>query len=93
MERLKAYGFTTEAAAADSYYMHIVSERAHPILVARAGDSVRAETKIAGHRAYLRRIFVNTRRSMLVPTAESAELYGEDAVTGEPCYEKVGARE
>ena len=41
-------------------------------------------------RAFLQRIFVNTRKSMLLNFAESAELFGVDVASGKVCQEKVG---
>jgi len=92
LERARAYGFSTQASGTDSYKMTIVSEKNREILVTHEGALARAETHIGGCRAYLRRIFVNTRKSMLVNLAESAQLEGIDVSTGQTCRETVNAQ-
>jgi len=91
IERLRAYGFSTQVQGTDSYKMTIVSEKNREILVTHEGAQARAETRIGGCRAYLRRIFVSTRKSMLLNLAESAELEGVDISTGQACRETVNA--
>jgi hypothetical protein len=89
LERTRAYGFTTQPQGADAYKMTMVSDKKHEILVTHQGDAARAETQLGACRAYLQRIFVNTRKSMLLNLAESAELFGVDVLSGKVCQEKV----
>ena len=91
IERLKAYGFTTQASGADAYKLSIVSEKMRQILVTHEANAARAEMLIGGCHAYLQRIFVNTRKSMLLNFAESAELQGVDTTSGQPCREIIAA--
>jgi len=90
LERTRAYGFSIQPQGqADTYKMTIVSERKHEILVSHDGEAARAETQIGGCHAYLQRIFVSTRKSMLMNFAEWAELFGVDVSSGKICQEKV----
>jgi Domain of unknown function (DUF4833) len=92
LEKTRAYGFTTRAdGPSDSYKMYLVSDPRREIHIYRRGISVHAETLIGGRHAYLQRIFISTRKSLLFRTPISAELFGVEIGTGEPCYEKVQA--
>jgi len=50
---------------------------------------VLAETTIEGRRAFLKKIYVTTRKGWVLNEPVSAELYAVDADTGEMRYEKV----
>lgn len=92
LERTMAYGFTTQVEAlGDSYKLFLVSARSREIRVYRQDGAVHAETIIAGFHAYLERIFITARKSLLLTTADSAELFGHDIATGQPRYEKLRA--
>lgn len=90
LERSRAYGFTIEPGG-DSHSLQIalVAQRRRPIRVYREGNSVRAETEIAGHRAYLTRIYVHAGKVLALPKVKSIELYGIDAATGQELHETV----
>ncbi len=89
-ERSRAYGFTVEPGS-DAHLVRIelVSQKQRPIQVYRDGNTMRAETLIAGRRAYLTRIYVNAHKVLAVPSVKSIEMYGTDAATGEPLHETV----
>ena len=90
LEKKRAYGFTTRSdGPTDSYKMYLVSDPRREIHIYRQGSAVHAETLIGGHHAYLQRIFISTRKSVLFRTPTAAELFGLEVGTGEPCYEKV----
>ena len=90
LEKTRAYGFTTRAdGPSDSYKIYLVSDPRREIHIYQNGSAVHAETLIGGHHAYLQRIFISTQKSMLFRTPTSAELFGLEIGTGEPCYEKV----
>jgi hypothetical protein len=90
VEKTRGYGFTTQADGSnDSYKMYLVSDPRREIHIHRQGSAVQAETLIGGRHAYLQRIFITTRKSLLFRTPISAELFGLEISTGEPCYEKV----
>ena len=90
VERQKAYGFTIRPGDSPGVYrMTLVSQRSHEIRIYLQGGTARAETSIDGSRAYLVRIFVKTRKSGPLRTADYYELFGIDIMTGEARYEKV----
>jgi hypothetical protein len=90
LERSHAYGFTIERdTSGQSYWMALVSQKRRVIHIYQEGDKVRAVTLIGGREAYLRKIYVKTRKSGLLRTADYFELFGNDVVTGGDCYEKV----
>lgn len=89
-EKRMAYGFTIRRDGSGQFYrMILVSQKQREINIYRQGDRVRADMLIAGRRAYLRRIYVRTRKRGLFRSAEYFELFGTDIATGEECYEKV----
>lgn len=89
-ERSRAYGFNIEPEEdSHAFRLELVAQKNRAIRVYRNGETVRAETTIDGRRAYLTRIFVNTRRVLAVPTVHSIELFGIDPKTGLPVHETV----
>jgi hypothetical protein len=91
IELHEAYGFSVQRddGPADSYTIRIVSDRQRPIHVTLKDGAAIAQTTIGGHRAYLQRIFITTRKILTVEKTVSAEFYGVDVTTGEKCYEKI----
>lgn len=90
IERAKAYGFTVAPAAVpQAYRVELVAQKQRPIEVFRQGDSVRAETTIAGHRAYLNRIYVTAHKVLAVPSVKSIEWFGTDVATNQAVHETV----
>lgn len=90
IERQKAYGFSVRPGESPGVYrMALVSQKDHEMRVYVEGGTARAETSIEGHRAYLIKIFVKTRKSGPLRTADYYELFGTDIRTGETRYEKV----
>ena len=92
IEKRYAYGFTV--APSDNprrYRLQLAAQPQRTVYVYRQCDTVRAETTIAGRRAYLKRIYVTTHRVLVVPTVRYIELFGVDAATGEEVSEKVNS--
>lgn len=90
LERSRAYGFTiSRDKSGESWWMTLVSQKRREIHIYQEGGKVRAVTLIGGHQAYLRKIYVKTRKSGILRTANYFELFGNDLVTGEDCEEKV----
>jgi hypothetical protein len=90
LERSRAYGYTVEPGAdSHSFRIELVAQKRRAIRVYRQGDTVRAETIIAGHRAYLTRIYVDAHRVLAIPTVRAIELFGIDAATGGGLHETV----
>ena len=90
LEKYKAYGIILEAAhTPECYRIALVSEKQREIQVYRDGNTVRAETIIGGHRAYLKRIYVTVRKGALFATPNYVELTGTDIATGELLQETI----
>ena len=90
VERLKAYGITTQVFGPDeTYRVTLAAQKTREIFVTHRGDAVRAEMQIGGHTSYLRRIYVTIHKSLLVETPQYIEMYGVDKATGEERYEKL----
>lgn len=90
LEKSRAYGFTIRRDSSDkSYWMKLVSQKRREIQILQEAGKVRAVTLIGGHYAFLRKIYVKTRKSGLLRTADYFELFGDDVSNGQDCYEKV----
>lgn len=90
LERTKAYGFFTRPEDPDdSLGMFLVSNRRREIQIRHQGGIVHAETTIGNCHAYLQKIFITTRKSLLIAVPEVAEMFGVDVATGTACSEKV----
>jgi hypothetical protein len=90
LEKSRAYGFSIRKdSSGQSYWMTLVSQKQRAIHIYEDGDKVHAVTVIGGHEAYLHKIFVKTRKSGLLRTADYIELFGDDLATGQSCYERV----
>ena len=90
IERAKAYGFTVQPAGdSEAYLVELVAQKQRPIEVFRQGSAVRAETTIAGHRAYLTRIYVTAHKVLAVPSVKSIEWFGTDVTTNQAVHETI----
>jgi hypothetical protein len=90
LEKSLAYGFTVEPGQdSNSYHLRLVAQKRRDIAVVRQGDAIRAEAVIDGHRAWLKKMYVNTHKVLAVPTVKYIELFGTDLATGESVSEKV----
>ena len=90
LEKSKAYGIIVEPSqTGGSYRIVLVSQKNRQIEVYRDGDTVRAETTIGGHRAYLKKIYVAVRKGSLFSTPSYVELMGTDIATGEMLQETI----
>jgi hypothetical protein len=90
IERQKAYGFSIYRDDSSGFFrMTLVSQKNREIRIYQQGNTVHAETPIGGRRAYLTKIFVKTRRSGFLRSADYYELFGIEVDTGAACYEKV----
>jgi len=93
LERKYAYGFTIQKDDSKSVFrMILVSQKQREILITQNGSTVHAETVIGRHAAILHKIYVKTRRSGFLRTADYFELFGDDIATGAKCYEKISSK-
>ena len=71
LEKGRAYGFTIRRdSSGQSYWMTLVSQKLRAIRIYQEDGKVRAVTFVGGHEAYLRKIYVKTRKSGLLRTAD-----------------------
>ena len=89
LERRRAWGFAVRKKTEGRYIMTVVSQKQIEIEVYQEAGAVRAETSIAGSRAYLRRIFVSIDGPLLFPRVNYIELFGSDVVSGAERYERI----
>jgi hypothetical protein len=68
--------------------MYLASQPTREIRIFVIDGTVRADTLISGHRAYLKKIFVSTGK-LDIFHVNYIELFGSDVVTGQKRYEKV----
>jgi hypothetical protein len=67
----------------------IVSDKKKEIRVVRMGGNVRAEARIGNCEAYLQKIFIATKKSLVLNLPEYAEMIGTDVSSGSECRERV----
>jgi hypothetical protein len=90
LERLKAYGFSIfPDKQPEVFRMTLVSDKKKEIRVIHAGSEVRAEAQIGHCSAYLRKIFIASKKSLIISLPEYAEMIGSDIQTGAECRERV----
>jgi hypothetical protein len=90
LEKKKAYGIRIKPAAErGSYTLTLAAASWLPLLVRKAGDSVRAEVAIGGRPAVLEKMFIQAKDKLLGPKVEYIELFGKDLETGEALREKI----
>lgn len=89
-ERLFAYGFETRLApTGESCSLTLKALKGRIIRVTNRGKCLAAFGVIDGVEAVLQRIFVTAEEHGPAPAVKFIELFGLDAATGEPRYEKV----
>jgi hypothetical protein len=90
IERKKAYGFSiAPEAGGESYRMTIVPYKARPIRVYLQQGKARAEMRIDGHPAFLKKLYIKVTEGLILPTVSYVELFGDDVKTGQPRRERI----
>lgn len=90
-ERQLAYGFSVSEATPERCVLRLVAFKQRALVVARQGETFRATLSIAGKRATLERIFVQTSEGGLLPSVEYLEVFGTSA-DGKQIKERVTSR-
>ena len=88
-ERERAYG--VEAVPGDSPGVDTVVFKAQPkrrLTIRMLNGCPVATTPIGGRDGILRRVFVQSKEGSMLPKVAYVEIFGEDAATGAPLYEK-----
>jgi len=90
LERLKAYGFSIwPDKQPDAFRMTLVSDKKKEIRVIHTNSGARAVARIGGCEAYLQKIFIESKKSLIISLPEYAEMIGSDIQTGAECRERV----
>jgi hypothetical protein len=89
-ERQLAYGFGASKVSVEGCQLHLVAFKARSISVERRGAAFRAVVDIAGRRAELERIFVQTNEGIL-PSVVHVDLHGR-SLDGAPLSGRRCAR-
>lgn len=89
LERRRAWGVNVRRRSDGHFIMALVSQKQIEVEIYRKDGVVRAETLIAGSRAFLNKIFVNIEGPILFPRVNYIELFGIDVETGMACYERI----
>ena len=89
IERKLAYGFEAQYDhRADVISMEMVADTKRPIRVYRHEGRYRAETRIEGRPAFIRKIYVKSTETGFIPRVDYIDFYGMDAETGTPRHER-----
>ncbi|HEY5375603.1 MAG TPA: DUF4833 domain-containing protein [Polyangiaceae bacterium] len=78
-ERKLAYGFSVSEQTSQGLLLHLSACSARELRVRSSDGAFRAELAIAGQRAFLQRIFVQTEEGLLLPRVRFVELSGVTA--------------
>jgi len=89
IERRFAYGFKARIVDDSTVVLDMAADIGREITVSLVNGVSRATTEIAGHAAYLDRIYVHSIEKKLWPSVQYLDLHGSDVVTGESRYERV----
>lgn len=87
-----AYGYQHKPSSSESgaYDISLNAFRERPLHVAYHRGKPVAMTLINGQRACLQKVFVQVDpKAHLIPRVQFIELYGADATTGQPVYERI----
>jgi len=87
-ERKLAYGFSVAGSSSDRCVLRLTACPERPLLVERQGPTFRAMLLIAGKRAALTRIFVQTTEGSLLPSVQYLDLFGR-AADGAAVHERL----
>jgi Domain of unknown function (DUF4833) len=93
IEKQLAYGFEARYdCQQDVIFMEMVADAERPIRVYRHNGLYRAETRIEGRPAFIRKIYVKSTETGLLPRVDYLDLYGIDVKTGKPRHERYVPR-
>jgi hypothetical protein len=89
IEKQLAYGFEARYdSQQDVIFMEMVADTQRSIRVYRHEGLYRAETRIGGRPAFIRKIYVKSTETGLMPRVDYIDFYGIDVKTGAPRYER-----
>jgi hypothetical protein len=89
-QRKFAYGFkATYNDRTNTATVEMAAKIGRKIIVEKINDAYQAKTRIDGHPAIIRKIFITSIEGGRLPKVDSIELFGTDIVDGVECYEKI----
>jgi hypothetical protein len=89
VEKKFAYGFEAQYDdGADVISMEMVADTNRSIRVYRHEGRYRAETRIEGRPAFIRKIYIKSTETGLMPRVDYIDFYGMDVETGAPRHER-----
>jgi len=89
IERDRAYGIETRpGTAAGTYAMLFKAQPKRQFTVRMINGCPVATVSIGGHEAILRKLFIKSKETLVLPKVEYVEFFGEDAQTGAALREK-----
>ena len=88
VERKQAYGFDVTPGEPGTFALAFKASRERRLTIGMLNDCPAATGPIGGQNGILRRMFVQSKEDSLRPKVEYVELFGEDATSGGPLYEK-----
>jgi Domain of unknown function (DUF4833) len=77
-----AYGWDTEATANGTYALKLRAFRERAMWIVKIKGHWVVQTTIAGKQAYMRRLYVATDESGVLPRVLYVDVFGEDAASG-----------
>jgi hypothetical protein len=87
-ERKLAYGFSVSGLTAERCVLHLTAFKQRALVVTRQASTYRAIFTIAGKRAALERIFVQTNEDSFLPSVYYLDVFGT-AVDGTSLKERI----
>jgi len=84
-----AYGWSTEPTGNGSYALKLRAFKERPMWVVKVNGKWRVQTTVAGHSAYLTKLYVATNESGIMPSVLYVDVFGEDAASGAALTEHI----
>jgi hypothetical protein len=89
VEQQRAYGIDVASGKKPgTYTVTFRAGRRRRVLVELLDGCPVAIAPIGGHQGVLRRVFVKSKETIMMPKVEYVEFFGEEPATGAPLYEK-----
>jgi hypothetical protein len=84
-----AYGYDVSDNGNGTYRMKLKAFSDRPLTLVKAAGHWRGQTTIAGKQAYLKRLYVATDESGVIPKVLYVDVFGEDASSGAALTEHI----
>jgi hypothetical protein len=84
-----AYGYDTEPTGNGTYAFKLKAFHERPMWLAKINGHWVVQTTIAGKQAYMKRLYVATDESGIIPKVLYVDVFGEDAASGAAVTEHI----